>query len=317
MICSYRPRGEALTCQDTLESDAPWIDLVQPDAEERATVSKLVGFDLPSLADQEEIEHSSRLYLERGIPVMTALLTVRTDTGTVETAPVTFIPTPDRLVTIRHQPHGAFRAFHDHPDRSSLGVDSATRILVGLIDAVVDRLADFTEQVGREIDLMTRAAFQIGEGRTDDHEAALRDIGRQDTVVMQIRESLTSLDRLLGFLQPTLGKSGDGDEARRAIKSAQRDVRTISEQANFLTSKTALLLDATLGMISIEQNDIGKTFSIVATVFLPPTLIASIFGMNFTVMPILEWRWGYYACLALMVATAVAPLLWFKRKGWL
>ncbi|SDY30705.1 magnesium transporter CorA family protein [Citreimonas salinaria] len=317
MICSYRPRGEALSCTDTLDPEAPWIDLVQPDAEERARVSELVGLDLPSLADQEEIEHSSRLYLEHGVPVMTALLTVRTDAGAVETAPVTFIPTRDRLVTIRHQPHGAFRAFHDHPDRSSLGVGSALRIQVGLIEAVVDRLADFTEHVGREIDLMTRAAFQFGEGPAKDHEAALRDIGRQDTVVMQIRESLTSLDRLLGFLQPTLGKSGDADEARRAIKSAQRDVRTISEQATFLTSKTALLLEATLGMISIEQNEIGKIFSVVATVFLPPTLIASIFGMNFVVMPILEWRYGYYACLALMVLTAAAPLLWFKRKGWL
>ena len=318
MIRSYFPTGPGLDKTEGPDPDALWIDLSKPTDAERHTVSDLIGQTLPSLEDQEEIEHSSRLFIDDGVPVMTALLPLRTDAGAVETAPVTFILGQRTLVTVRHRPHGAFRSFPDHAGRATLGVESATHVLVGLLEAVVDRLADFTEQTGRDIEAMTHAALAArGRQQRGNHEATLRDIALQDGVVMQLRESLLSLERLLSFLQPTLGADKGADALRRAVKTCQRDVRTIAEQASFLSQKTALLLDATLGMIDIEQNDIAKIFSIVATVFLPPTLIASVFGMNFEVMPILEWRWGYPVMLALMVVSAITPLVWFRRRGWL
>lgn len=317
MIRSYVPAGASLTQTEGVLDGALWLDLSKPTEGERAEISELLGRPLPSLEDQKEIEHSSRLYQEDGVAYLTALLSVKTISGEVVTAPVTFILTAERLVTIRHHPHGAFRAFRTHSERGSLGVGTAARILVGLLEAVVDRMADVTEQIGREIEVMTRRAFHgAPNGRPMVHTAALRSIGRQDSEVMLLRESLLSVERLLGYLQTVLTGEKKGAH-RRALKSCQRDVRTIAEQANFLSQKTALLLDATLGMIDIEQNEIGKIFSIVATVFLPPTLIASFWGMNFERMPLLQSGVGFWATVAVMAASAAVTLVWFKRKGWL
>lgn len=318
MIHSYNIEEGRLTYRAGLAPGALWLDLEEPTADERASVAEALGFEIPSLADQQEIEHSSRLYLEDMTPVMTAVLPARNDAGQVHFGPVTFIVTRERLITVRHHAPGPFRTFPEQPHRATLPVAGPMTVLGGLLEAVVDRLADVVEATGRDIEAMTHKCFHTGEVVTApvDHTALLREIGRTDAFVMQLRESLMTVDRVLGFLQSNLGMRKP-DEMRKTLKSAQRDIRTIVEQADFLTQKTSLLLDATLGMIDIEQNHIGKIFSIVATVFLPPTLIASIFGMNFAWMPILEWRYGLHLCIALMLVSAALPLLWFKRKGWL
>lgn len=234
MIQSQSPDGTGLRTTDGLSPSALWIDLSTPGAAERAEVEQLMGRPLPSLEDQEEIEHSSRLYHAQGASVLTALLPVDSGAGRAMTVPVTFILTQDRLVTIRHHPHTAFDTFRTYPDRASLGVGTPSRILVGLLEALVDRLADITEQTGRDIEDLTRNAFHTGSHKkAGDHTEALRDIGRRDTEVMILRESLLSLERLLGFLQTVLSDPKMGAQ-RRALKSCQRDVRTIGEQANFL-----------------------------------------------------------------------------------
>lgn len=313
MICSRTGDARGFAAQPGLDPAAPWIDLIHPDDDERRGAERALGLPLPDRDDQDEIEQSSRLYHAEGGSVMTALLPFEDDEGVLSTAPVSFALTPRRLATIRHRPHRAFQGFCDAPARASVAPDTPAGILVGLLESVVDRLADITEQTGQGIERMTRAVFRLGGDARRDHDADLRRIGGLDSGVAQLRESLLSMERLLAFLRPALAD----EAAARAIRNAQRDVRTISDQANFLTSKTAMLLDAKLGMISIEQNDIAKIFSIVATVFLPPTLIASVFGMNFAAMPLLEWRWGFALCMALMIATALVPLVWFRRKGWL
>ncbi|PKQ13421.1 MAG: magnesium transporter [Alphaproteobacteria bacterium HGW-Alphaproteobacteria-1] len=318
MITAYVRDGEGLRVLSNGESTAPiWIDLFQPDSDELALVSGRVGVDLPTKADQEEIEQSSRLYLEEGVPVMTALLPARSGTEAMQMGPVTFVLRPSQLITIRHHAPRPFETFPARAGKSSLGCATAEAVLVGLLEEIIDRLADLTEQSGREIDAVSRRVFGPEKMSTEEHRAALREIGAADTRVMLLRESLMTLERVLGFLMPVLEKIRTDKALRAMLKTHYRDAHTIAEHANYLQQKTALLLDATLGMINIEQNAIIKIFSVVAVAFLPPTLVASIYGMNFTHMPELDWPWGYPLALGIMVLTAVVPLWFFKRRGWL
>ncbi|MBC7133439.1 MAG: magnesium transporter CorA family protein [Roseovarius sp.] len=318
MITAYAQEGEGLRPIGAGETVAPvWIDLYQPDDEERARVSRAAGVDLPTRAEQEEIELSSRLYLEGGVPVMTALLPARSGTGAMQIGPVTFVLRPAQLITIRHHAPRPFETFPARAGKASLGCASADALLMGLLEEIIDRLADLTEQKGREIDAISRRVFGPDTMATEAHRAALREIGAADTQVMQLRESLMTLERVLGFLVPVLDKMRAAKALRAMLKTHYRDVRTISEQASYLQQKTALLLDATLGMINIEQSAIIKIFSVVAVAFLPPTLVASIYGMNFTHMPELGWTLGYPLALLVMVLSAVVPLWFFRRRGWL
>ena len=316
MIRAFRMQGNGLAPSEDDLASAQWLDLLKPSDSERAHVSTLIGVEVPSKADQEEIEQSSRLYLERGVPVMTVLLPARSGAGSTEIAPVTFIITTDRLVTVRHHEPRPFESFPPRAGKASLGCGTVERMGLGLLEEIIDRLADITEQVGREIDALSRAVFRPGAAPTEDLQKTLREIGAKDALVMHLRESLLTLERMLGFLVPVMDARKTGKEVRGMIKSHLRDVKTIEEQADFLMQKTGLLLDATLGLINIEQSGIIKIFSVVAVVFLPPTLIASIYGMNFAYMPELEWPWGYPMALGLMVLSAVGPLVYFRRKGW-
>lgn len=318
MITAYMREGEGLRLQEAGSGAEPiWIDMFQPDAGELALMSGRLGFDLPTKADQEEIEQSSRLYLEDGVPVMTALLPSRTGTEAMQVAPVTFILRPGQLVTIRHTVPRSFETFSARAGKSSLGCASADALLVGLLEEIIDRLADLTEQSGREIDAISRRVFGPAKMSTEDHRAALREIGTADTRVMHLRESLMTLERVLGFLVPVFDKMRSAKELRAMLKTHYRDVRTIAEQASYLQQKTSLLLDATLGMINIDQNAIIKIFSVAAVAFLPPTLVASSYGMNFVNMPELDWTYGYPMAIGLMILSAVVPLWFFRRRGWL
>lgn len=318
MITAYAREGEGLRVLDASEAAAPiWIDLYQPDAEELALVSGSSGIDLPTRADQEEIEQSSRLYLENGVPVMTALLPSQAGSEAMQMGPVTFVLRPAQLITIRHHAPRPFETFAGRAAKSSLGCATAEAVLVGLLEEIIDRLADITEHKGREIDAISRRVFGPGKMTTEEHRATLREIGAADTQVMHLRESLMTLERVLGFLMPVFDAMRSAKALRAMLKTHYRDVRTIGEHASYLQQKTALLLDATLGLINIEQNAIIKIFSVAAVAFLPPTLVASSYGMNFVHMPELEWVLGYPMALGLMVLSAAVPLWYFRRRGWL
>lgn len=294
-----------------------WIDMLRPDAQELAQMSGRLGIALPSREDQDEIEQSSRLYLEEGVPVMTALLPARSDSGQTTIEPVSFVLMPDRLVTLRHHAPRPFTTYPDKAGKSSHGFDSAEAVLIGLIEEIIDRLADIIEQTGRDIDALSKRIFGDAPLNTAAYRTALRDIGQADGRVMQIRESLMTLERLLGFLMPVIDTRRGAKPLRGALKSQYRDVRTITEQAGYLQQKTGFMLDAALGLITIEQNAIIKIFSVAAVAFLPPTLVASIYGMNFEVMPELSWPFGYPLALGLMALSALVPLWIFRRRGWL
>ena len=317
MIRAFAPDGDQL--RPAGPSDRPvWFDLLRPDQAELDTVAEALGVEMPTLSDMEEIEPSSRLYTENGVAFLTATVPQGTDGDDPLLAPVTFVLAPDRLVTLRHHEPRAFATFLQRSRQAPAPCTTAENVALGLLDAIADRLADALERAQRDVDAISRAVFRRSAGpqaKSRGFQQTLEQIGRTGDLISKMRESLASLERLLGYLgQLTLHRKSD---ARNVVKILARDVRSLIEHCEFLSQKITLLLDATLGMINIEQSGIIKIFSVAAVVFLPPTLIASIYGMNFEVMPELGWRFGYPLALLLMVLAAILPYVYFKRRGWL
>jgi magnesium transporter len=297
-----------------------WIDLIDPTDEEEAGLEARLGIDLPSKEDMEEIEISSRLYREDGAVFMTAILPAQADGDDPHVAPVSFVLTHDQLITVRYHDPRAFATFAARARKVAAGYDTPDGVLVALLEAIVDRLADILERTGRDIDRISRGVFKHGGARptkSRDFQKVLEDLGRAGDLTSNLRDSLVTLERMSGYLAQVAIQRKCPEDTRESIKTLSRDVHSLSDHSGFLSQKITFLLDATLGMISIEQSAIIKIFSVVAFVFLPPTLIASIYGMNFEVMPELGWRFGYPMAIAMMVASAVLPYLFFKHRGWL
>jgi magnesium transporter len=321
MIRAYAVAGGRLrplgTPFDSLD-DVVWFDVFNPTEAEEKALEKAIGVGVPTKDEMQEIEDSSRLYTEDGAAFMTANLPSQVETDEPVLAPVTFILAGQRLVTLRYHEPRAFRTFAARAERVDVGCTDGTSTLVGLLESVVDRLADILEKIGSDINLISRQVFRPGDpaARGPDYQAVLRDLGRHGDLVANVTDSLVTLERLIVFLTASTTRSV-GKEGRVRIKTLGRDTRFLSEHAGSLSQKLTFLLDAILGMISIEQNGIIKIFSVAAVVFLPPTLIASIYGMNFHVMPELDWIAGYPFALGLMVASAVLSFWFFKSRGWL
>ena len=325
MINGYVTEGGRLRAVDDLLPRAQslaWIDLQSPTHEEESLLERMLGVDIPTLEDMEEIELSSRLYRSNHALYMTATLPAQSDRDDPEMAPVTFMLAEGRLVTVRYHDPSAFGTFVRHATKTPAAGSSGRSVLIGLLEVIVDRLADVVERAAGEIDAISASIFGRGEGRrarTRDFRQALEEIGRKGDLTSKLRESLATLDRLAAFLAQVIENGTvDADvEERARLATLARDVHSLIDHLEFLTQNIAFLLNATLGMINIEQNGIIKIFSVAAVVFLPPTLIASIYGMNFDRMPELDWASGYPFALALMAVSAIVPLWLFKRRGWL
>lgn len=298
-------------------TDALWLDLVSPTRAEEAAVERVLGLDIPTREEMSEIEISSRLYLESGGTFMTAILPAHTDGDDPEMEPVSFVLTPDHLVTIRYHEPQAFVSFPPRAERTGLELPNSESVLVALLEAVVDRLADILERAGRDIDVISRRIFRPEDRAARDNQKSLEEIGRKGDLTSNIRDSLLTLERLVGFLSHVTIQRESPNEIRERVKTLARDIRSLLDHAGFMSQKVTFLLDATLGMINIEQNTIIKIFSVAAVIFLPPTLIASIYGMNFAHMPELDWLLGYPFAISLMVISAILPYAYFKRQGWL
>ncbi len=199
---------------------------------------------------------------------------------------------------------------------------TADLVLIGLLETVIDRVADLLEAVSADLDKTGDDIFASSTRKkptgTDDFKSLLRRIGAAGDLTSRVRESLATIDRLLPFLQMAIDRRKPGGrDAKPRVKAMARDVQSLNDFVSFLSNKTTFLLDTTVGMISIEQNAIIKIFSVAAVAFLPPTLIASIYGMNFQNMPELGWTFGYPYALGLMVISAVLPMAFFRYKNWL
>jgi magnesium transporter len=302
-------------------SGALWLDLVEPTHAEESAVEEALGIDIPTREELAEIEASSRLYQEDGAAFMTANLIRRGEDDQPESSPVTFILKDKLLITVRYHFPQAFPIFVRRAMKAQAGPINGLTLLISLLEAVVDRAADHLERVGQIVDDTSKRVFHSGpRKRNRNFEELLQKIGEEGDFTSKMRESLVSLGRLCAFVTAITDhpkQTRDTRDARGRLKTLQRDIVSLTDHASFLSAKISFLLDAVLGMIQIEQNDIIKIFSVAAVGFLPPTLVASLYGMNFEIMPELKWHLGYPFAIVLMILSGLIPLVYFKRKGWL
>ena len=298
--------------------DALWIDLHNPTPQEREAVKAALRIDPPTEEDMEEIEISSRLYQEDGAIFMTALVLSKTETEEPECQGVSFILAGDKLVTVRYSEPQPFNTFANRAERQVNVWPRADMILVGLLEAVIDRTADVLEKVGGEVDALSKQIFATnGDAPTGkDYRKILIRLASRNDLTSKARESLISLGRMLAFLSQIIDLKATKD-VKGHIKIMTRDVQSLSDHTTYLSNKITFLLDAVLGVVNIEQSKIIRILSVAATVFLPPTLLASIWGMNFRHMPELEWTWGYAIALASIILSAIVPYLIFRWRKWL
>ena len=324
MLSVYVPHGASLQRIPSGNGEAPpeaavWIDLVTPTVQEDRQVEQLLGIAVPTREEMQEIEVSSRLYVENGARYMTATLMCQSDTATPKTTPVTFILSNHRLATVRYDEPRPFAIVEHKLARACPPKVTGETVLMDLLDAVIDRAADIQERIGAEVDQVSHSIFEPDEeAQPPSYNEVLKALGRKGDLTSKVRESLVSIGRLLSFLANEAVGMRWGKDMRAQLQTMQRDVTSLSDHATYLSNKVMFLLDALLGIVSIQQNDIIKIFSIAAVVFMPPTLVASIYGMNFHGGMIeLDWTYGYPWALFLMVVAAVGPLIVFKWKKWL
>jgi magnesium transporter len=304
-----------------LPEGAVWIDLVKPTAAEDKAVERLAGIAVPTREDMQEIEISSRLYVENGARYMTATLMCAADTETPRTTAVTFILAGHRLVTVRYDEPKPFMLVEHKLARSCAPGVTGEMVLMELLDAVIDRNADILERAGGDMDTISRDIFEPeGAGRTG-HAKRYSDIliaiGRKGDLTSKVRESLVSIGRVVTFVAAAVDGVKWSKDMREQLKTMQRDVASLTDHASYLSNKITFVLDAMLGVVNLEQNNIIKLFSVMAVVLMPPTLIASVYGMNFKDMPELDWPHGYPIAVVAMLLAAAGPYLYFKWKKWL
>ncbi len=302
---------------------AVWIDLLNPTHEEEKQVQAALRLEMPTREEMQEIESSSRLYREGDALFLTASFLYGVEDGEMGSTAITFVLGNATLVTLRYATPRAFQVFSARCQRTPMALlSSPDAVMLHLFEQVVDRLADILERIGADMDRASQAAFRTARAKEKattkdaDLKNALITLGQVGEVTTRASETLLGLSRILTFVSAEKA-TAVRKENQGLIKTLVRDVRSLVEHANFLNSKANFLLDAVLGIINVEQNAIIKTFTVASVALMPPTLIASIYGMNFTVMPELHVSYGYPMALLLMVVSAVLPIFYFKRKGWL
>ena len=310
-----------VTDLDALPETAVWIDLVKPTAAEDKAVERLAGIAVPTREDMQEIEISSRLYVENSARYMTSTLMCAADTENPRTTAVTFILASHRLVTVRYDEPRPFVLVENKLARSCAAGITGEMVLMELLDAVIDRNADILERAGGEMDAISHQIFEPEGAARTGHAKRYSDIliaiGRKGDLTSKVRESLVSIGRVVTFVAASVDGVKWSKEMREQLKTMQRDVISLTDHASYLSNKITFILDAMLGVVNLEQNNIIKLFSVMAVVLMPPTLIASIYGMNFKIMPELEWEHGYPLAVLMMLLAAVAPYMYFRWKKWL
>jgi magnesium transporter len=322
MLTIYDTRGQGLVRREDIGTceQAVWIDLLNPGKEEERFVEQRLGLLVPTREEMAEIEASSRLYQESGAHFMTATILHQTETPDPQATTITFILTENRLLTVRYAEPKAFSLFLGRAAKHDAACDTAMAVLLGLLEAIIDREADLIERLQAETEKIAHTIFEIKRGvatRSRRFDVILKQIGKEGVITSKARESLLSLGRLLTYLAQVALLRKESDTVRERMRTASQDVQSLADHLSYLNARINFMLDASLGMVSIEQNEIIKVFSIAAVMLMPPTLVASIYGMNFRYMPELEWVVGYPLALGSMVVSALLPFLYFRRKGWL
>ncbi len=318
MLTLHR-RGASASTTETpgdgwrLPDDTLWIDLLNPTREEELAVERVLSVDLPTREEMAQIEPSSRLYQEAKATFLTATLLAHSQHDRPISVPVTFVLARGVLVTIRYAELRAFTIFTARAGENH-DLTSGSEVMLELLDAVVERLAHVLEANSASVQESSGAIFDRPSGGA--FEPLLTGLARTQSVTALARASLVSLGRLASFAG-LAHEIAEAPDCRAHLTSVQHDIQSLIEHAGSLASHIAFLLDAALGLINIEQNGIIKFFSVVSVALMPPTLVASIYGMNFHHMPELTWSFGYPMALGLMLISGIGPFLWFKKKRWL
>ena len=331
MLTLYSSRaghGERPTGIDTasLPAGAVWIDLLNPEPGETGFVERTTGIEVPTVAELSEIESSSRLQNRNGALYLSMPLSYHGDSDQPLTTPVGLVLTRERLITVRFEELASFTHFATHDLAEETDPLTSAAVFAGLMDAIADRLADVLENIAAELDELSHRLFRSPatepvERRPPARETAdlrliLRRIGHSGDLSSKIRDSLLGIARIVPYVNGLAGEWLPPDVKPR-LETLRQDAASLSDYDAHIVNKVQLLLDATLGLINIEQNNIIKVLTIVSVVGIPPTLIASMYGMNFKAMPEYDWAWGYPYGLAMIGLSAVLPLLWFKWRGWI
>ncbi|HET7714218.1 MAG TPA: magnesium transporter CorA family protein [Bauldia sp.] len=319
-LSEHGPRTIHAAGGETVPADANWIDLIQPTREEDRAAEAFLNASLPTREEAQEIEFSSRFYVEDGAVFMTASVLTGVDLGKPTLVPLTLVVAGDnRIATLRYEDLRAQKQFLARATKPGSGCATTPGVFFGLIEAIVDRTADVLEKISADVDRINSEVFATRtETRRGRRLAQLMEgIGAQGDLAAKARESLSSLERLVQFAGIALPSSFGKGANKNRLKLLARDVRSLEDHCAFLSNKILFLLDATLGLISVEQNEVIRILTVAATIFFPPTLIGTIYGMNFQNIPELNWHLGYPLAIILMLASAVLPYLYFKRRGWL
>jgi len=323
MIIAYISQGtiksEVVTHEnEAILHSAIWVDLLHPTKKEVILIETMLDVDIRTREEMQAIEPSSRLYKENDTFFLTATMIAKSDSAEPSTDAITLILKNDKLITVRYIEPQAFSLFISELPKLSEENHHPPYLIIALLEATIDRLADISERVGRCLDDYSQTIFrtQASEKIKLDYKQLLQELGLNGDLNAKAWESLVSFNRLNGYFGQAVVSKLD-EEIQLKLATVSRDITALRDQVKFLTSKINFLLDATLGMVNIEQNNIIKIFSIAAVIFLPPTLIASIYGMNFSVIPELRWEFGYPIALGLMLLSGWLPYKFFKVKKWL
>ena len=299
-----------------------WIDLWEPTGEETAFIERTTGLHVPDREELSDIETSSRLRTEKGVLYLSMPAVYRQD-GAPVTTPLGFVLSAEHLITVRFAPLPAFETFKGEIQEPDNVHPSSAGAFAGLLETAVDRMADVLEQVGGELDAISHNVFRRRE-KVDKQQPAraendlretMRAIGRTGDLISKIRDSLVGIGRIVPY---TLGHcvSWMPHEVRTTLETLKADVTSLNDYDSYLTSKVQFLLDATLGLINIEQNNIIKVLTVASVIGIPPTLVASWYGMNFKTIPEIDWVYGYPYVIALGLLSAILPVVIFRVKGW-
>ena len=312
------------TASPEIAADIDWIDAFDPSQEEIAYLANVMATRIPSHDDLVEIESSSRLSSSDGALIMSLPATVRDGDGYPVMTPVGFVVTPSRVATLRFVRLPSFENLAKEicgKGEVSPGGMGAT---ITILEMIVDHVADLLERVGGELDDMSRSIFRNdalaarSHGPRRSHDALhdlLQKIGRNADLVSKVSESLLGLSRIPPFAAAK-GEAMTTPELGKRLEMIGTDVKSLHEFQDHLANKTQFLLDTVLGLANIEQNNVFRVLTVVSVIGIPPTFVASLYGMNFKSMPELDWPHGYAYGLTMIALSALIPAVWFKLKGW-
>lgn len=319
MITVYDAVGGKLVARPEIGnlSNGVWIDLLNPAEDEDKTIEQAIGIEVPTRSEMREIEASNRFYTENGAYYMTSIILHNSSQDVPMTSVITFILTGSRLVTVRYADPRAFPLYVARAGKGDPACASGPGIMIGLIEMLVEREADLIERVQDQVERMAPMVFGQNGSRDRRLDVLLKTVGKEGDITARAQESAMSIHRLLLYFANAVRERKDDKRIMTRIESANHDITSLMEILRFLSARTSFLLDATLGMISTEQNQIIKLFSVMAVMLMPPTLVASIYGMNFKYMPELAETWGYPLALGLMFVSGLVPFVYFRKKGWL